>query len=114
MALATVTQYVSAARNLLQDTIGDDYRYSDTELVLALSLAMYEIRRLRPDILIETATTPSFSTVDSTAVDVDEQYRLAVLYFMCGYAQVRDDEESQDTRATAFLNKAVGIMTGIA
>ena len=30
-------------------------------------------------------------------------YRLALVYFMCGQAQLRDDEAVQDQRAAAFM-----------
>lgn len=111
-ALATVSDYVTQARVLLQDTIAGPYRYSDDELVAALNIAMIEIRRIRPDIFIATTTTPSFVTpVDATAVSVDEQYRLAVLYFVCGYAQLRDAEDTQDARAGVFMQKFTSTLT---
>jgi hypothetical protein len=33
------------------------------------------------------------------------QYRVAFLFFMVGFAQLRDEEDTQDTRAAAFIGK---------
>ena len=116
MALDTVADYVRNARVLLQDTVAD-YRYSDTELVEGLNLGLLEVRRLRPDLMrsyfrssIPTYTTTSMST---TAVAMDPMYRVSLLYYICGQAQLRDDENSQDARASVFLNKFVAQMLTI-
>lgn len=111
-ALATVTDYVNAARVLLQDVESDAYRYSDAELVTALSLALLEARRLRPDLFL-TADPQSFTTNDTTAVNVDLQYRTAILWYVCGYAQLRDDENTQDARASGFLTKFASTLTAL-
>ncbi|MGE0677767.1 hypothetical protein [Pseudolabrys sp.] len=101
--LATVSDYVTEARVLLQDTIAP-YRYSDSELVLALSIAVQEARRIRPDLFLSYfGALPSFTANDSTAVPVDEQYRSAFVFYMVGRAQLRDDEGTQDSRAAAFI-----------
>lgn len=107
--LATVADYVRNARVLLQDTVAD-YRYSDTELVEGLNLGLLEMRRVRADLLRSYFKTdvPSFSaSAMATSVPVDQQYRVALLYYICGQAQLRDDEDTQGARATAFLNKFV-------
>lgn len=101
-ALDTTADYVSYARVLLQDGVAP-YRYSDAELLLALSLAFPEAKKLRPDLFI-TNTLPNFTTVGTTAVSFDPMYRIALVYYMCGQAQLRDDEEVQDQRAAAFLS----------
>lgn len=100
--LATVSDYVSLARTLLQDTVDSPYRYSDTDLVLALSLALPEAKKLRPDLFINVALQ-HFTAKDSTAVTMDEMYRVPLVYYMCGHVQLRDDEEVQDQRAAAFI-----------
>lgn len=115
MALDTVADYVRDARVLLQDTIAD-YRYSDSELVEALNLGLLEMRRLRPELVRSyfSSSIPTFSSTAMTAaVPVDYQYRVALLYYICGQAQLRDDESTQDARATVFLNKFVAQMLTI-
>src|SRR5690348_13923285 len=104
MALDTVEDYVAAARTLLQDEQAGAYRYSDTELVRALSFAMLEARKLRPDLFIGR-TTPSYTANDTTAVVMDEQYRVPFVYYICGHAQLRDNESTEDLRAMTFIGK---------
>lgn len=109
MALDTVQDYIDRARVLLLDEV-DPYRYSTLDLVEALNMAFLEARRLRPELLKNyfRASLPDFSTSDMNAsVPVDPQYRLAFLYYICGHAQLRDDENNQDSRSAAFLNKFV-------
>ena len=48
----TVTHYVATARLLLQDEIAP-YRYPDQTIIIALNVAMDELGRLRPDILLD-------------------------------------------------------------
>ena len=102
MALETVAKYVDYARELLQDTKDTPYRYSDASLVRALSLALPEAKLLRPDLFLNV-TIPTITANDSTVVPMDEMYRTALVYYMCGIAQLRDDEEVQDQRAAAFI-----------
>lgn len=116
-ALSTVGDYVDAARRLLQDVI-PDYRYPDVDLVEALNLGLLEMRRLRPDLLRAYFRTaiPTYTATTSglnTLVQVDAQYRVALLYYICGQAQLRDDENNEDARATVFLNKFVAQMLTI-
>jgi hypothetical protein len=40
-------------------------------------------------------------------------YRVSLLYYICGQAQLRDDENTQDARASVFLNKFVAQMLTI-
>ncbi|MCA6318324.1 hypothetical protein [Phenylobacterium sp.] len=110
MALDTVGDYVARARVLMQDTVDAPYRYSNVELVEALNLALLEARRLRPDLMIAFFKTsiPTYSASSlTTAVSIDEQYRTAFLYYIVGHAQLRDEENTQDARASVFLNKFV-------
>lgn len=111
MALDTVADYVREARVLIQDTVAP-YRYPDPNFLISLNLALLESRRLRADLWID-ASVPSFSVVDTTAVDFDEQYRSAILFYMSGYVQLIDAEETQDTRAAALIAKSAAILTGV-
>jgi hypothetical protein len=107
MALDTVTQYVTEARVLLQD-MTPTYRYADNDLISALNLAIMTARRNRPDLFMEVTAIPQFAVTDivaGTAFAMDVQYRVAFLFFMVGYAQLRDEEDTQDARAGAFIQK---------
>jgi hypothetical protein len=109
-ALATVTDYVNEARTLLQDKIAP-YRYADDELMSALNVTLLDARRLRPDLFLGDGTTTSLSevqsfiTLDTTAVNIEQGFRLAVLLGVVGHAIARDQEDVQDARADAFLKK---------
>lgn len=115
MALDTVQDYIDRARVLLLDEV-EPYRYSTDDLVENLNMAVLEMRRIRPDILQSylRTTLPSFSSAAmATSVAIDPQYRVAAVYYIAGHAHLRDEENTQDTRATAFLNKFVAQMTTI-
>lgn len=107
MALATVAEYITEVRALLQDTI-TPYRYSDDEIVRALNMAVGDARRVRPDMFISyfEATLPNYSSASPSAtVDIPEMYRLAFVYFIAGFMQLRDQEDTTDQRATVMINK---------
>lgn len=111
MALDTVADYLSSARVLLQDTDATGYRYSDAELVNALNLAFFEAYRVRPDLFLRTTVPTYTATLTGAAVTFDQRYRTALLYYVAGHAQLRDDETTQDARASIFLNKFWSQMT---
>lgn len=107
MALDTVQDYIDRARVLLLDQV-QPYRYPTEDLVENLNMGILEARKLRPDVLQSylRTTLPDFSVSDlNAAVNVDPQYRVAFVYYICGHAQLRDDENVQDSRAVTFLNK---------
>ncbi len=110
--LATVQDYVTAVRTLLQDQTVP-YRYDDASVLLAINTTMLEIRRVRPDLFMTLAATPSFSSIDNSSVPVDEQYRMAAVYFTCGFVQLRDEEFTQDARAAAFLAAGKAQLTSL-
>lgn len=113
MALDTVADYIADTRVLLQDQVSP-YRYSDAQIVNALNYSIMEVRRIRPDLMKSylNSTLPSYSASStSTAVAIDQMYRVAHLYYICGSIQLRDDESTQDARASGFLNKFVAQMS---
>jgi hypothetical protein len=40
----------------------------------------------------------------------DQQYRLALVYFILGTMQLRDEEDVQDARATAYMLKFTSML----
>jgi hypothetical protein len=112
MALETVAKYITAARVLLQDTKNTPYRYPDADLLAALSEAFPEAKKLRPDLFIVTPLQ-DFAVNDATVVTFDPMYRTALVYYMVGRAQLRDDEETQDQRAAAFLSMFTAKLTTV-
>ncbi len=115
-ALSTVQDYVDRARVLLQDQVSP-YRYTDDELVAALNLSILDARRLRPDLFLSTfASLPVFTSTGMSGqnVSIEQMYRVAFVYYIIGHAQLRDQEEGQDARATVFLNKFNSMLTTLA
>jgi hypothetical protein len=104
--LNTVADYISDARTLLQDVI-PPYRYDDLSLLVAINVTLLEARRLRGDLFVYNrkarGQTQAFTAVDDTYVDMEPQFRLAILHGLCGHALERDQEDVQDIRATTFL-----------
>jgi hypothetical protein len=126
--LKIVSDYIRQARVLLQDTV-EPFRYDDEGLVTALNNCWLEIERIRPDILLNwkykqrqlrrqvvaDLEPPVYSAADQTErVWMAAAYRTALLYYICGFAQMRDMEEVQDARANLFLDKFAKLMLGAA
>lgn len=110
MTLDTVQDYVAAARTLLQDAV-EPYRYDDSNFVDALNFALLQARLLRSDLFMGRAPD-SFAANDDTAVTMDVQYRMALVYFVAGHVQLQDEEDTQDSRAAAFLQKFTALLVG--
>ena len=113
MALLLVSDYIDDVRVLLQDTVNSPYRYADADLIEALNRGILEACRLRPDIAMAmgwnfTGDPPQFSAGNESApVPIPAPYKQAFIYYICGTAQLRDEENTQDARATVFLNKFI-------
>lgn len=105
-ALATVGQYIAECRRLLQDQFAP-YRYPDEDIVTGLSIGLQEARRLRADLFLPTFDVPeaAFPVVPAAAINFDPMYRSALVYYVVGRMQLRDDESTTDTRAAAHLQK---------
>lgn len=113
MALDVVQDYLDRVRVLLLDEV-EPFRYPTADLVENLNMGVLEMRRIRPDLMQSyfRGTLPDFDvSVLTAAVPVDPQYRVALVYYVAGQAQLRDEENTQDSRAAAFLNKFVAQMT---
>ena len=103
--LNTVANYIAEARILLQDVFLP-FRYDDPSLLTSINLALLEARRLRPDLFVYNdfdGQVQAFQNNDDTYVDMEPQFRLALVHGMCGHALERDQEDIQDSRATSFL-----------
>lgn len=113
--LDTVADYIDDARVLLLDTISP-FRYDDTSLLEALNVTLLEGRRMRADLFVHNrrfgGRVPNFQVNDNSFVPIEDQFRLAFLYGMCGHAVARDQEDVQDERAVWFMNMMSNILTG--
>jgi len=97
------------AREILQDTDSDDYRYSNTVLLNILNRALQELGRIRPDAFWTTFATddivvPEVTTLDlSTTFPLPMQFYLPVVSFIVAWAEVLDDEFTTDGRAGMLM-----------
>ena len=107
-----------AIRQLLQDTdtSGDEYRYSSASIVANINMGLIEMYRIRPDIFLENKfKIPVFNDADlSSALVIEQQYVPSLVYYAVGLCQMRDDEETQDQRASAFLGKFTSMLVSVA
>lgn len=112
-ALETVSDYISDARTLLQDTISP-YRYDDPSLIVAFNVTLLEARRVRADLFVFNHThVPSYTIVDTEEVCMEQPFRLALVYGTCAHALARDQEDVQDARAAAFMRLFYEILLGV-
>ena len=113
-ALETVEDYIEDARILLQDVIAPQ-RYDDQSLLTSLNVTLMEARRLRPDLFVYNPDfdgVPGFNTVDTSPVDIEQPFRLALVYGLVSHALARDQEDVQDSRAATFMQTFVYMLTG--
>ena len=116
MALTTVQNYITIARDLLQDTLAP-YRYTDGELAEALGLALLEARRHRPELFIgsqDNVQDIARTTPLATNVTMDQMYRYPLVLFMVGHVMSREEEESLKQDAANYKLQFVSKMLTIA
>lgn len=113
--LLTVGDYVQEARHILMDK-REPYRYGTDVLRRSLSLAILEASRLRPDLFRGRMNDlPSYDTsLDDEVVEMDPQYRMTLVYYIAGNTYIGDEEQSSETRASAFKNKFLAQLITIA
>jgi hypothetical protein len=113
-ALYTLGDLLDQIRILLQDTdtSGNEYRYSTGSLVLNINQCLMEMYRIRPDIFLDlNFKIPIYSDTQlDMPITVESQHVPAIVYYAVGMAQLRDDEGTQDARASSFLTKFVSML----
>lgn len=111
--MVTIQDFIDYVRILLQDRL-EPYRYSDDMMVLALDLAFMAASRTRPDMFVSRPIPRYVGKALDTPVDLEPQYREAFMFYMAGQVQLQDQEDTQDARATIFLNKFVSQLLTVA
>jgi hypothetical protein len=101
---------IDEAREILQD-VDEPYRYTDSTLLNILNRALQELGRIRPDAYWTTFSTddivvPEVTTLDlSTTFPLPMQFYAPVVSFLVAWAEVLDDEFTQDGRAGMLLQQ---------
>jgi hypothetical protein len=115
---AQIGGIMAQVRTLLQDQslAGSEYRYSDDSLYMSLNMGLLEMYRIRPDIfLAEYFTVPQYTIGQSdSAIPIEQQFVPALVYYVVGMTQLRDDEGEQDARASSFLGKFTSMLAAVA
>jgi hypothetical protein len=105
--LQRLSDLLAQVRTLLQDTDvrSGQYRYSTDSIITSFNQAMMDTYRIRPDLfLVNQFKIPVFDVGTLNApVVIEAQYIPALIYYVVGLVQARDDEQSQDQRAMGFL-----------
>lgn len=132
MAFDIVGDYIDDSRTLLQDQIVP-YRYATSDLINALNLTLMDVRRLRPDLMVDyldavpqyewndlsstlvPGTDANFDDDDNPTwtlwVPIEQSFRRAIVFGVVGHAMQRDQEDIEDERATARLLTFENILT---
>ena len=79
-------------------------------------MGLIEMYRIRPDIFLENKfKIPVFNDADlSQALVIEQQFIPSLVYYAVGMCQLRDDEETQDARASSFLGKFSSMLVAVA
>jgi len=103
----TVEQIIGDSRRILQDEVVP-YRNSQADLIGSLNNGFYELKRLRPDAWLTffgkdlpeyTDTAADLATV----VPLNQTFIQQLIYWVSGYAELKDDEYTVDGRAALLL-----------
>lgn len=125
----TYADIITESRELLQDSLVP-YRYTAATLLAALNRGIQELGRLRPDafwdrfdtdtsdiIVPEVVNTDPDPDDDPDEIDLDEDSQVALadeidfsaqflgplIYFVVASAEIRDDEYTNDGRASMLM-----------
>lgn len=101
MAL-TVGFVTARAREVLNDAAND--RYTLPQLYSYVLEAYLIARRVRPDLFVYQLTTPIVAPVaEAEPLRLPDIYAEALANYVCGRAELRDDEFAVDGRAMTLM-----------
>jgi hypothetical protein len=105
MAKRTINDCFTHVREILQDQV-EPYRYPDSDLIRSLNSALYELKRIRPDVWLGTyGTDLTLYTISDLALEIpfDSVFFQPVVYYIAGSLELRDDEFAIDGRAVTLV-----------
>lgn len=107
MANRTIQDVIDISRELLKDEDSGEYRYSDASLLRAFNVGITVVFDKRPDAMSSIYDGIPVYTAD----DLDKEFPISLnffnpmVFFITAYAELRNDEFTDDSRATALMNK---------
>lgn len=115
--MPTVGDAIDQARTLLHDRNAQLYRYSTADLVSYLNNGILEARRIRPDLFraFIGLPIPQF-TADDLAENfpIDFMFFPQLVFYITGFAELRDDEFAVDNRAVTLMTQFTTKMLTVA
>jgi hypothetical protein len=97
-----VSAVITGARDILQDKVAP-YRYPDESLIEIVNEGMLEARRIRPDLFIGRLSADlALVTSLSDPMPLPQQFYGPLKNYVVGRAEMRDDEFTNDKRATTL------------
>ncbi len=108
--MKTYQTLISEARELLQDTNADAYRWEDSTYINLLNRGLQELARLRPDAFWDTFATENIVVPEVTDATLGTQFPLdgifypPLVHYVTGAAELTDDEFTTDGRAGTLLS----------
>lgn len=106
--MPTVGDAIDQARTLLHDRNAQLYRYSTADLVAYLNNGLLEARRVRPDLFRAYIgqSVPQFTTADLLEeFPIDPMFFPQLVFYITGFAELRDDEFAVDNRAVTLMTQ---------
>jgi hypothetical protein len=109
--MPTIGDLFAASRTILNDnaSAAGPVRYADAELIQALNQALIEARARRPDAFLAMglrANVPFYTVEDLDAMfPLDQIFYPLFIYYVVGWAELREDEFTNATAATAYMNR---------
>mgnify|MGYP003628572102 CR=1 FL=1 len=101
-----ISDFIAVVRELLKDEEVGAYRYTDESLVRILNVGITVLRDKRPDAFFITQKMVVYTVSDFTKeFPLPINFFSPMAYFVTGYAELRDDEYSDDSRATSLISK---------
>lgn len=101
----TASDLIAQSRILLQDS-KTPFRYPTDALISYVNNGLSELKRIRPDVWLEGFNVDLFEYTSSnldTVIPVDGIFFQPLILFIVGYAELRDDEFTIESRAGLFL-----------
>lgn len=114
--MKTCAEAVQQAREILLDTSVDNgYRYSDSDLLQYLWEADQLARTLRPDMYVgRYLDVPPDSYALTDPFPLPDRFFAATYAYMSGRAELRDTEYSVTGRAAAFISAmTISLVKGV-
>ncbi len=111
----TIQDILTESRFLLQDSV-EPYRNGDASLLRIVNSAMYELKRVRPDVWLGSYNTalPTFSDTPADLekeIPFDQLVFQPFIFYIVGFVELQDDEFAVDGRAAAMLRMFTGSLT---